>query len=310
LSRLLIGVDGGGTRTRVLVEDESGATLGAYEAEGSAIRPNDIARSARIISTSVRSALSGASDQGHRSRVLCVGVAGAGRQMERESLALLLTQENIADEVFVESDAMVAMEDAFGEGPGVLLIAGTGSVAFGRGPTGSLERCGGWGPTLGDEGSSYWLGRRALSAITAATDGREPDTALTGGVLTALQLNDTDELIRWAASAEVPEIAGLARTVMQAAANDDLRADSLVSLAAEELALHIRTLARKLFVDERAAFDVALAGGLMEHGSLLRKRLAQRIRTAVPGAELRTEEVSASRGALKMAKRLLAVGAS
>ncbi len=309
MNGLVIGVDGGGTKTRVLVSDDAGNEIASFEGEGSAVRPDDIARSADVIAAAVRSALADVSDNGLNVKALCVGVAGAGRQTERDALATLLVAKSIAEEVFVEADAAVAMEDAFGEGAGILLIAGTGSIAFGRGPTGTFARCGGWGATCGDEGGGYWLGRRALSAVTAAADGREPETALTGTILTATQLNEVTDLIAWAATAEVSQIAALARSVMHAAAAGDLRADALVTLAAEELVLHLRTLARWLFVDERAAMDVALAGGLLESDSVLRKRIELRIRTAIPGAQLKQEEVSAARGALKMARRLLGVGA-
>src|SRR6185295_15088736 len=128
-------------------------------------------------------------------RVLCVGVAGAGRETERQELWQALVSRDLADEVVIHSDFSVALDDAFGDGPGVLLISGTGSVAFGRGPTGATARCGGWGPVFGDEGSGAWIGRRALGIVTAASDGREPETALTGAILTAAEVNDVTELI-------------------------------------------------------------------------------------------------------------------
>jgi glucosamine kinase len=197
------------------------------------------------------------------------------------------------------------MDDAFGDGPGVLLIAGTGSVAFGRSPAGAFGRCGGWGPVIGDEGSGAWLGRRALSAVAAAADGREPPTALTGAILTAAQVNETSELIVWAAQASQADLATLAPAVLSVADAGDVRAGALVSLAAEELVLHVRTLARQLFVDERAAVPVAFMGGLIARGTPLRKRLDQRLKTAVPGAQVRQEPVDPARGAVRGALRFL-----
>ena len=168
----------------------------------------------------------------------------------------------------VQADATIALDDAFGDGAGVLLVAGTGSSAFARAPDGRIERCGGWGPNIGDEGSAAWLGRRALSVVTASHDGREPETALNGALLTALELESLEEIIPWAAEATPAILATLAPVVMQVAATGDLRANALISLCVEELMLHIRTLARRCFVDERAAVPVALAGGLMSKGSL------------------------------------------
>ena len=200
------------------------------------------------------------------------------------------------------------MEDALGDSSGILLVAGTGSVAFGRGPTGTFARCGGWGPQCGDEGGGYWLGRRALSAITAASDGREPETSLTGAIITTTECESVEELSGWAATAGVRQVARLASTVMSESENGDLRASALVTLAAEELIVHVRTLARQLFGDERAAVNVALSGGLLGRGSALRKRVEQRLKSAVPGATLLQDEVVPARGAVKKARRALSVG--
>jgi len=101
------------------------------------------------------------------------GVAGAGRQAERDALWQALVARDVADEIVVHPDATIALQDAFGEGPGVLLISGTGSMALGRSPTGVVARCGGWGPVFGDEGGGAWISRRALGIVAAAADGRE-----------------------------------------------------------------------------------------------------------------------------------------
>ena len=178
-------------------------------------------------------------------------------------------------------------------------------MAFGRGPTGAFARCGGWGPAFGDEGSGAWLGRRALSVVTAAHDGREPETALTGAVLTALDLSDVSDLIAWAAHASPATFATLAPVVMAVAQGGDLRANSLVTMAVEELVLHVRTLSRQLFVDERASFPLAFSGGLLTGRSLVRKRLLSRVKTALPGAHVREEPVVPVRGAVRSGLRAL-----
>jgi glucosamine kinase len=212
---------------------------------------------------------------------------------------------DLAAELVIHSDFSIALDDAFADGPGVLLISGTGSVAFGRGPTGATARCGGWGPVCGDEGSGAWIGRRALSVVTAAADGREPDTALTGAILTAAQINETLDLIGWAANATPAQLASLAPVVLSVADAGDLRANALVSLAVEELVLHVRALARQLFGDERAALPIALSGGMLSRGTTLRKRLEHRLKSAVPGGQLRTDVVIPARGAVRAALRIL-----
>ena len=307
MTMIVLGLDGGGSKTRVIVADDTGAEIVSVEGPGSAVRPGRAEQSADVIAAVVKDALA-AADMSHVvPKVLCAGVAGVGRDPERQALWQALVGRELAEEVVVHADAMVALDDAFGDGPGVLLVAGTGSVAFGRSPAGTFARCGGWGPVIGDEGSGAWIGRRALSVVAAASDGREPETALVGAVLTAAQVNDVQELVAWAAAATPGALATLAPAVMSTADAGDLRANAILSIAVEELVLHVRTLARRLFVDERAALPVALAGGLLSRGSLLRKRVEHRLKSAVPGAQVRTEEVVPARGAVRGALRFLGV---
>jgi glucosamine kinase len=302
---LLVGVDGGGTRTRVILADATGAVLARTEGGASALRPGHEAEAADVIQSLIAAVLEMAERSGTRPAVCVVGVAGAGQERPAQALWSALASRRVADDVAVLADAVIALEDAFGDNAGVLLVAGTGSVAFSRGPDGRLERCGGWGPAVGDEGSAAWLGRRAVGAVAASTDGREPETALAGALLTELEA--MDEVIPWASRAVPADFAALAPVVMQVAAGGDLRANALVSFCVEELVLHVRTLARRCFQDERAAIPVALSGGLLGRGSLVRKRLEQRLKSAVPGATVRSEEVDAARGAIRRARRLLGV---
>ncbi|HEY2026041.1 MAG TPA: BadF/BadG/BcrA/BcrD ATPase family protein [Gemmatimonadaceae bacterium] len=302
---IVIGVDGGGSKTKVIVADEHGQQLGEVIGPASAVRPGQAERSADVIAASVRDALASVEMTHVVPKVLCVGVAGVAREPERQALWQALMGRELAEETVVHPDYSVALDDAFGEGAGLLLISGTGSVAFGRSPAGVIARCGGWGPVCGDEGSGAWIGRRALSVVTASTDGREPETALVGAVLTAAQVNEPQELIAWAAQATPAQLATLAPVVSSVADAGDLRANAIVSLAVEELVLHVRALARQLFGDERAATPVALSGGMLSKGTTLRKRLEHRLRSAVPGAQLHTGEVNAARGAVRGALRYL-----
>ncbi len=302
MSFLIVGVDGGGSKTKVIVADEQGRELGSATGGGSAARPGQAAQAAGVIAETVREALAACGDRaGEVPRVLCAGLAGAGREPERQAVREALVRHELADLVIVEPDATIALEDAFGDGAGILLVSGTGSSCFGRSPTGAFGRCGGWGPNIGDEGSGAWIGRRALSVVSAAADGREPDTALLAAVLTALELEDSDGLIAWAAQATPATYARLATTVITVAATGDLRANSLLAMAAEELVTHVRALARQLFNEERAAIPVAFAGGLMERGSFLRKLVEHRLKSAVPGATVRGEPVLPARGAVRVA---------
>jgi len=304
---LVVGVDGGGTRTRVLLADLDGRALARVEGAATALRPGEERHSADIITALVREALASIERAETRPATLVVGVAGGGQERAAQALWQALASSRVADDVNVVSDAEIALDDAFGDSAGVLLVSGTGSVAFARAPDGRIERCGGWGPVLGDEGSGAWIGRRAMSVITASSDGREPETALVGAMLTALEVESLEDLIPWAAEATPADFAAIAPVVMQVAAQGDLRANALLSLGVEELVLHVRTLARRCFTDERVSVPVACAGGLLGKGSLVRKRLEQRLKTAVPGAVVRPDDVDAARGAVRRAQRLMGV---
>jgi glucosamine kinase len=308
VSDIVIGIDGGGTKTRVMLADDRGAEIITVEGEGSAVRGEGGAeRSAEVIARLVRDALQ-SSDKTHvRPRVLCAGISGTGREPERQALWQALVGQDVAEDVIVHTDATIALDDAFGEGPGILLICGTGSMCYGRGPTGRVARCGGWGPVIGDEGSGGWIGRRALSVVAASSDGREPPTALVGAILTATELSDVAELVQWATHATPAQLATLAPAVLSTADAGDVRANALVTLAVEELALHVRTVARELFGDERASAPVAFTGGLLDRGTTLRRRLEHRLRSAAPGAQVYAREVVPARGAVRGALRMLGV---
>jgi glucosamine kinase len=304
---VIVGVDGGGTKTRVIVADMKGKTLARAEGTGSAVRQGHEDEAAETIAQTIDVAMQKANRDGARISVCVVGVAGGGQERAQQALWSALARRRIADDIVVQADATSAIDDAFGDGPGVMIISGTGSAAFGRSPDGRLERCGGWGPSFGDEGSGGWLGRRALGVVAAAYDGREPETALLGAILTATECESPEQLIKWAVDATPAKYATLVPVISQVAASGDLRANALVSICVEELVLHVRTLARKCFGDERAAIPVALHGGVMARGSLIRKRLEQRLKSAVPGAMVRAEEVDGTRGAVRKAQRMIGV---
>ena len=137
MSAIVIGVDGGGTKTRAWVSDERGQQLGSADGPGSAVRPGEADRSAEVIAATAREALASCEMTHVMPKVLCVGVAGVGREPDRQALWQALMSRDVAEEIVVHADAAIALDDAFGDGPGILLIAGTGSVAFGRGPTGA-----------------------------------------------------------------------------------------------------------------------------------------------------------------------------
>ncbi|HMA20545.1 MAG TPA: BadF/BadG/BcrA/BcrD ATPase family protein [Gemmatimonadaceae bacterium] len=307
---LVAGIDGGGSKTRVILSDADGNQLADVTGAGSAMAPGRADHCAEVIGGLLRQAVHEAEVGERRIKAIVAGVAGVGREAEARALTVALEDLELADEVIVQGDGEIALSDAFGSLAGIILIAGTGSIAYGRSPARVLARCGGWGPAFGDEGSGAWIGRKALGIVASAADGREPQTALTGAILTAAQVNEPAELIPWGIAATPRELAALAPVVFNVASAGDQRAVALVGFAVEELVLHIRALAVRLFGDDRAAIPVAFSGGLLHKGSYLRKRLEQRLKSAVPGAQVRPVDIIAARGAVKEALTRVASASS
>jgi len=270
--RLFIGVDGGATRTRAVVLDETGRELA--RAEGRQAVAN--AREPHLAAASV------ADVGGRAARAvgmelpadgLFAGLTGAGREDARVAVEEELLRAGAARKVRVGTDFVTAFHDAFGDGPGILLIAGTGSSAMGRGEDGRETRCGGWGHHLGDEGSGYALGAAALRAAAWQADGRAPATGLPAAVLGFLELERTEDLIAWAAAAAKNEVAALAPTVGAAAEAGDPAAVEIVTRAVRDMEAHAVALRERLG-PWRNTPTVAFTGGLLHQGRPLRAPLA------------------------------------
>src|SRR5712664_4220617 len=189
---VLLGIDSGGSHTAVAVGDRQGRVLSRAEGPASAMRPGGAERSAAVILDVARRAAT----QAHvalPATVALVGAAGAGRAPEQEALAAAVATAGVAERVEVRGDIEIALAAAFGDGPGILINAGTGSIAYARGADGRLYRAGGHGWQLGDEGGGYWLGRRALAADARARDGLEESSTLLERLLVALGLETFDD---------------------------------------------------------------------------------------------------------------------
>src|SRR5881275_3592672 len=173
-----LGVDGGASKTAALVTDETGKSLGTGIAGPSNHLRVGIETAARNIERAVNKAVV-AADVATREIVWAYcGIAGADHPAHRQeivdSLNIFFPRGNFT----VDNDARIALTGAIGFGSGVVVIAGTGSVAYGRNESGEEARAGGWGPTLGDEGSAYGIARAGLSAVLRAYDGRGPATRM------------------------------------------------------------------------------------------------------------------------------------
>lgn len=289
----VVGVDGGGSRTRAVLLDGAGGETGRWEGAGSAIDPRAPEEAAARVEAAVR-AVAGEAGLPLPVAGLTAGLAGAGDADLRERVRTALESAGMARRVIVETDADAGFRDAFGDGPGILLIAGTGSVACGRAEDGRVDRVGGWGPLLGDEGSGYALGLEALRRVVRSVDGRAPATRLVDGLARALDLLDPRALVVWVAGASRAEVAALVPAVVEAAEDGDLAARELLDEAARTLA-HTAAVLRDRLGPWSRPTPLAPMGGLLDPAAPLRPRLEAAL---TPGSWLLSPRtVNAARGA-------------
>lgn len=294
--RLFAGVDAGASHTTAVVGDESGTILTRRREGPGNLLPGKAPRRAREIGQLVEASLEEVG-QAPPVESLVVGAAGAGRQGDRQDLERELAAVGVARRVRVVTDAAAALESAFPGNPGIVLLAGTGSIALGRDSQGNVYRVGGWGWQFGDEGSSYALARAALAAVFRAADGRGPDTRLTQLLLAACGVTTVDDLAAWARERQPGEIAALAPQVCRAAREDPVAA-LLAQGAAKELAHQVDTLLRKL---ANPGIPVALSGGLLSGNSPVRQTLVALLSARKPPVNLVEADVDPARGALVLA---------
>ncbi|MDE2795242.1 MAG: hypothetical protein OXL34_10530 [Gemmatimonadota bacterium] len=294
---LYIGVDGGGTRSRALLGDREGRGLAVADGGPGLIDPGAPRGAAFAVRTVALEAARRARVR-LPARALWAGLAGAGNESARVVVEKELRDAGLARRVVVGTDVEAAHADAFGNGPGVLLVAGTGSVVRAVDPRGEVVTVGGWGALLGDEGGGYGIGLDGIRAVLRAADGREPETDLTDALLSETGTAGARELADWAVGASKGEIAALSVTVAKVSKTGDVVAARVVHRALGAVREHLEAVpGRTGGWGGRPA--VAFVGGLIRAGGVLREVVAEVAEEV--GYEVRVDEVVPERGALRRA---------
>lgn len=266
---IFVGVDGGGTRSRAFATDAQGREVAVVEGPAGLVNPRDPAAAAAVVAEMVRRAAetAGASLPAES---LWAGLAGAGREGPRRAVEAALGGAGVARRLGVGTDVEAARADAFGEGPGILLVAGTGSVVLAVDPRGKRVTVGGWGSLLDDEGSGYRIGLEGLREVVRSADGRAPATTLARAFARPTGVGEPTELPEWVAGAAKRDVAALAPIVLQAAQAGDGAAARVVRTTLEGVrALLAAALARTS--KWTGPPPLALSGGLVREVSVLRK---------------------------------------
>jgi N-acetylglucosamine kinase-like BadF-type ATPase len=302
--RLLLGIDGGGSRTRVAIADASGALLGKGQAGSSNHQSVGFAAATQALHEAIGAARMDAGlEPDTRFDAACFGLAGAGRPDDQMRFMAWAAQHGIATNVRCVSDAEIILAAGTPEQWGVALISGTGSLCWARSPDGSSLRVGGWGYLLGDEGSGYDLALRALRIAAQTADGRADAHGLLAAVLEHWGLDEPAELIGYVYRAELARasIAEVGKLVLDLAEAGDAHAVKLMEQAGDELAHMLTVAVRRMQVD---APPVALAGGMFARSMLLRAALLSRAGARLGQVTFVDEPVA---GAIMLARRLLQI---
>jgi N-acetylglucosamine kinase len=286
----VIGMDGGGTKTAAIIAALDGTIIAEHVAGPSNFQSIGVEAAAQTIFSLIKECCSSANCTPAQVRAFTLGLTGAGREADQKRMADGLRKYSRAQgvtlkNIFVESDARIALEGAFKGQPGIILIAGTGSIAFGKDSKGVVHRVGGWGRILGDEGSGFFIGRAGIAAVTRFIDGRGNKTLLTKLVAEKFHLNNQTEIIA-AVYKNNFDLASVAPLVLEAAAKKDRVSLLIIEQAAAELTDHVRALTLALLPVSRSKVrvktPVSCIGGLIANDTLLQRMLKEQLISTVP----------------------------
>ncbi len=295
----VLGIDAGGTKTVAFLADADGRIIADGRAGGANLQTEGELQVEKVLHDVIEQVTRG---RNITPAAVCLGMAGVDREADGRTIREIMRRLGYRSNTLIVNDALIALVAGAGASPGLVVISGTGSIAFGVSHRGLAARAGGWGPTLGDEGSGYWIGRRALEAVTRDADGRGPRTELTQLVLDHFQLPRPQSLV-----SEIyhqPQgrraIAALAPLVDGARADGDLVAAEIMIEAADELARAAASVISRLEM-RGEQFPILLAGGILKRSEWLAAEVERRMAEVAPRSEVRLLTHEPALGAVRLA---------
>jgi N-acetylglucosamine kinase-like BadF-type ATPase len=300
-AEFVLGVDGGGTRTRAVITDGYRRPLGSGTAGASNPQRVGVASAASEVRRAVDEACRAANITRDAIAWAEIGLAGVRDDGIRARMSETLAGLSF-DRFEIVTDAEIALFGATGGEPGLVVIAGTGSVCLGRNRRGANAWAGGWGPLAGDEGSGAWLARQALQRIARAADGRGAATALTAAALDYFGIKAIKDLAGAIYHADMTNerLAGFGRAVVGAAQSGDAVASEILRAGGQELGLMAATVIRKLKL-ETTHVSVAYTGGVFEAGELVLDALRDELGKVAPEHTLMRPRLAPALAAAYMA---------
>lgn len=305
--RWVLGFDGGGTKTSCILMDGDGAILAESRSGPSNPLRVGVGETLTALHDAAQQAATIARIELKLIHALCAGLAGTGQPDVAGKMRDLLAAEFPQATVYVCTDlylALAAAEHSSGDGAVIVLLAGTGSAAIGRGANGQVLRVGGHGPWNGDKGSAYDIGRRALQAGLAENVAAGQNSALREKILTELGVANLLEAQQRAQTAPEDVYARLFPVVAVLADSGDSAAQSILRAAAGELAALVATLMERLSLDGQE-FLLARSGGMMSRSAFFDAQLATLLRTTAPKARIIALPMTPAEAAARLALQLL-----
>jgi N-acetylglucosamine kinase-like BadF-type ATPase len=299
-----LGIDGGGSKTTCVVGDETSELASAVSGPSNITRVREV-RARQALRDAICRACAAAKIDPWQLHRTCAGVAGAGRE-EIANIIRKMIAELVGGEVEVVGDMQIALQAALGTGPGVVVVAGTGSIAYGRDVEGRTTRAGGWGFAISDEGSAHWIGRTAVTALLRESDQcaddqvAEKTSLLFRGMKSTWNLQSFEQLARTAN--RDPNFAALMPAVLTAADSGDETARQVLRQAGKELAELASIVVQKLFPQGDGAIPLAMVGGVFRYAAIAREVFCDAVHKSDSRIEVNREVVEPVAGALQMAR--------
>ncbi len=297
----VLGIDAGGTKTVCYFADGEGRIVGEGRGGGANLQAHGELEVEKVLHAVIETAV------GNRSIIptaVCLGIAGVDREDDDIIVRGIMRRLGFRTNALVVNDALIALVAGTGDDPGVVLIAGTGSIAYGVNQDGFAARSGGWGYVLGDEGSGYWIGQQALNAVVRSTDGRGSPTRLAPLVLEHLQLTKVEGLVHevYDRGLQRQAVTALGPVVERARAEGDLVAAEIMNAAADELVRAAASVIERLQM-RGLAFRIVLAGSMFRLVPWLTEAVVTRLAEVAPRATAARLEIEPAVGALHLALR-------
>ena len=296
----IIGIDGGGTKTIGILATRTGQHLAQVQSGPANYHVVGEAKTQAVLEGIIKKLYEEAGIPPTSDVRFCLGMAGLGRPADRGVIGRICDELGICQNRILTHDAHIALVGGTQKQEGVIVISGTGAIAYGINAGGQEARASGWGYLLGDEGGGYDIALKGLRATVRATDGRGDRTELTHRILDKLELNEPSELIRWVHAAGRDTIAQLAEIVFDTARTTDKVAERIIDEAADELVCAATSVIERLKFTE--SFDIVLSGGNLIHQMMFVDKLRYRFARVQPEASIQLPKYEPVYGAVLLAQ--------